>query len=239
MPVVLELGAAGTGAALAQFVRHAISQVQQFGLGLTLTLSIACGDDQPRALQPRSSGEPFPEEVHKSAKLGSIESDVTVPNGQQARVPCATCHSLVDTQKPAERPDELKDFHRGLAFKHGSLACVACHQAERPDALHLANGEKLSMNEALALCAQCHGPQKRSFDHGAHGGLNGHWDARRGPRLKNHCVDCHDPHAPQIPVVKPVLPPIDRGVVPRHAGGAHGQPPPAPEPTPAARKASR
>ncbi len=70
------------------------------------------------------------------------------------------------------------------------------------------------MNEALELCSQCHGPQRTSYDHNAHGGLNGYWDLSRGPRIKNHCVDCHDPHLPAIQQVVPVLPPIDRGEVP-------------------------
>ena len=52
------------------------------------------------------------------------------------------------------------------------------------------------MREALTLCSQCHGPQRRDYDHGAHGGMTGYWDRSRGGRQRNHCVDCHDPHQP-------------------------------------------
>jgi formate-dependent nitrite reductase cytochrome c552 subunit len=66
------------------------------------------------------------------------------------------------------------------------------------------------MRDAMQLCAQCHGPQFRDYTHGSHGGMQGHWDLSRGPRLRNHCVDCHDPHTPQFQPSNPVLPPADR-----------------------------
>jgi hypothetical protein len=62
----------------------------------------------------------------------------------------------------------------------------------------------------MALCAQCHGTQKRDYDHGAHGGMRGYWDLKRGPRERNHCVSCHDPHAPKFGTFMPVHPPKDR-----------------------------
>ena len=59
-------------------------------------------------------------------------------------------------------------------------------------------------------CAQCHGPQYRDYRHGAHGGMRGHWDLSRGPRERNHCVACHDPHAPAFGQFEPVPGPRDR-----------------------------
>jgi formate-dependent nitrite reductase cytochrome c552 subunit len=66
------------------------------------------------------------------------------------------------------------------------------------------------MDRAIELCAQCHGPQYRDYKAGAHGGMTGNWDLSRGPRVRNHCVDCHEAHAPRYPGTRPVLRPNDR-----------------------------
>jgi hypothetical protein len=156
----------------------------------------------------------------EAAALTSIETDVNGLNGARARVRCETCHAKVDEGQPARAPADLRAFHQGLTFTHGTLACAACHQTGEPLLLHLATGETLPMTEAMQLCSQCHGPQRRAYDDGSHGGMNGHWDLSRGPRLRNQCVHCHDPHAPQIPKVQPVLPPRDRGLV-SHSEESH------------------
>jgi hypothetical protein len=75
------------------------------------------------------------------------------------------------------------------------------------------------MTDAIRLCAQCHGQQHTAYTHGAHGGMNGHWDLSRGDRLRNHCVDCHDPHAPAFPRYMPMPPPRDTAGASR--GAAH------------------
>ncbi len=106
--------------------------------------------------------------------------------------------------------DGLTTFHQHMVFKHGNSTCTSCHVQGQHDRIHLANGSVLPMTEALTLCAQCHGPQYRDYQHGSHGGMNGYWDRKRGPRTRNHCVDCHDPHAPQLPSVMPAAPPRDR-----------------------------
>jgi hypothetical protein len=105
---------------------------------------------------------------------------------------------------------ELDQFHQGLALQHGTLRCAACHTEGAPTRLHLADGRNLERSQAMELCRQCHGPQYRDYEHGAHGGMAGHWDLSRGPRTRNHCIDCHDPHAPQIREVIPAPPPRDR-----------------------------
>jgi hypothetical protein len=55
-----------------------------------------------------------------------------------------------------------------------------------------------------------------------HGGMRGHWDLSRGPRERNHCVACHDPHAPAFGQFEPVPGPRDRftGAAAPH-GDAH------------------
>jgi hypothetical protein len=50
--------------------------------------------------------------------------------------------------------------------------------------------------------------------------MNGHWDLTKGGRIRNNCINCHDPHHPKFPLVQPVLPPRDRISVPK-AEGSH------------------
>jgi hypothetical protein len=114
--------------------------------------------------------------------------------------------------------EPLAGIHGGLNGVHGKLACVSCHNpAKGYDSLRLADGKSLPFTEVMALCAQCHGPQFRDYEHGAHGGMTGHWDLSRGGRERNNCIHCHDPHAPKYPTVAPARGPNDRFLT-----GGHG-----------------
>lgn len=168
---------------------------------------MGCGKDQPARFQPPPGPSTHVETVHQPAKLTSVESDQKDALGRPLRVSCESCHSLRETKPMPSRPEELKEFHQGLRFQHGELACTSCHLAEQPRTLHLATGEAVAMAEAMTLCAQCHGPQFRDYRAGAHGGMTGHWDLSRGGRTRNHCVSCHDPHAPRYQGAMPVMPP--------------------------------
>jgi len=141
--------------------------------------------------------------------------------GQPLRVACLTCHSL---RRPTALPStmsDLREFHQGMSFAHGALSCGSCHVIGDQTSLHRADGSLVAMTEAIELCRQCHGPQARDYDHGAHGGMNGAWDRSRGPRTRNHCVDCHDPHVPAFQPMHPVLPPRDRGLTRHPSPGEH------------------
>ena len=126
-------------------------------------------------------------------------------------VACATCHTTRVANRQNRSTKDLDQFHQGLKLNHGRLACVACHDSQDGYAgLHLADGTAVAFADTMQLCAQCHGTQFRDYQHGSHGGMTGHWDRTRGPRERNHCLHCHDPHAPQIAVVQPVAGPRDR-----------------------------
>ncbi len=178
-------------------------------------LGVGCNPAlEPERLQPPPGAPRFAATVRAPEKLTSIEATSDTlspdPNAQNLRVACVTCHSVREIRRVPQRAADLKEFHVGLVFAHGALECASCHAEGQPPGLHLADGEPLPMSEALRLCAQCHGPQWRDFQHGAHGGMRGHWDLSRGPRERNHCVDCHDPHSPGFVGGQPVLPPRDR-----------------------------
>ena len=133
-------------------------------------------------------------------------------HGQAAVVACMTCHTTKPANLEAGRGGVVPaEFHQGLVYRHGGQSCLSCHNSQDYDALRLADGRKLAFAEAQKLCQQCHGPQSRDYLNGAHGGMNGYWDKTKGPRTRNTCTDCHDPHAPLYPVWTPVFAPIDNG----------------------------
>lgn len=182
----------------------------------------ACGGSEAQDLRAAPRGA-YTVTVNQPAKLTSVESGRRDPLGRPQRVLCATCHSLRDAGPLPPSTGDLKEFHRGLRFSHGTVSCGSCHVPgpQVHERLRLADGATVPMTEVMLLCAQCHGPQYRDYQHGSHGGMTGYWDLRQGPRQRNNCVDCHDPHAPQIPQVRPVLPPRDRFLTPRSPGGLH------------------
>lgn len=144
-----------------------------------------------------------------------------VPGGALVEVACGTCHATSEPKQALRDAAELKDFHQGLRFTHGTLACLSCHNRDDYDALRLASGDRVEFPDVMTLCAQCHGPQWRDYQHGAHGGMNGAWDLSRGGRTRNACVHCHDPHVPKYQSVLPALQPADRFLTPVHEGSDH------------------
>lgn len=158
---------------------------------------------------PRASAEPLHAvEVVIPHVLRGLP--LATDGGLHAVTPCTTCHGAIDKTPLPLSPERLAGPHSGLTLQHGSLRCASCHDAERRDQLRLADGRSIALLDAMELCAQCHGPQKRDYDHGAHGGMRGHWDLRKGSRERNHCVACHDPHAPRFGTFMPVAGPRDR-----------------------------
>ena len=141
--------------------------------------------------------------------------------GQPVTVGCATCHATTTPVVATHSAAELDQFHQGLKYQHGNLTCLSCHNSTNYDTLRLADGRSVEFPDVMTLCSQCHGPQRRDYDHGSHGGMNGFWDLTKGPRLRNNCVNCHDAHSPRLPQVLPVLPPRDRLSVPTKESKSH------------------
>lgn len=135
--------------------------------------------------------------------------------GQAVAVACSTCHSTTKPNPATQSAAELDEFHQGMAFVHGGVSCLSCHSSKNYDSLQLANGSPVAFENVMSVCAQCHGPQYRDYRNGSHGGMNGFWDLKAGPRTRNNCVDCHDPHAPAFAPMMPVFKPAPAE---RHGG---------------------
>lgn len=178
--------------------------------GSLLALSCQSGISPERAYGPAVPKEApvHAVEVHQPKTLGVLDTTLKDHVDTPVGVSCRTCHGS-GSQGAMLAKDAPKDFHKGFKVTHGQQSCNTCHDQDR-SRLHLADGKKLDFDEVVKLCAQCHGVQYRDYKKGSHGGMNGHWDLRRGGRERNNCVDCHSPHQPAIEKVWPVHPPKDR-----------------------------
>lgn len=152
----------------------------------------------------------FATEIHVRRDFGALDTGKRGVKGEPILARCNSCHADHIKAPYARRPTDLKEFHVGKAFAHGTMACISCHDVQDRERLHLVDGTSIPLAEVQQLCGQCHGLQARDYAHGAHGGMNGYWDLSRGPRTRNGCVDCHNPHTPKYPSYAPVQKPRDR-----------------------------
>jgi hypothetical protein len=126
--------------------------------------------------------------------------------------PCGSCHQGADLTPDADR---AADAHRDIPAVHPAemgAGCITCHAAEDVSLLALQSGERVTLDHAYRLCAQCHYPQVDAWAAGAHGKRLDGWQGRR---VVMACADCHDPHGPALesraPYPGPRLPPRGKG----------------------------
>lgn len=195
----------------------------RFALIALLAWAPACvGDftDPERKFGPPvpADAPTHPVTIHQPATLGALDTAAVDVNGAPIGVGCATCHGPTPETSFAGSDGPPAGAHEHIQVAHGGLSCDACHDPADRARLRLADGSPRAFTEAMDLCGQCHGPQTRDYRRGSHGGMNGYWDLRRGPRIRNHCLDCHSPHAPALGPVQPVLAPADRYLRPAEGG---------------------
>ncbi len=154
--------------------------------------------------------------VHQPAGPPRVATGQKDANGQAVTVSCSTCHATRPPNLQNKKTEDLDEFHREMPFSHGNVSCLSCHNENDYDSLKLADGSRVEFTKVMSLCAQCHGPQMTAYEHGAHGGMTGFWDRSKGPQVKNNCIDCHNPHAPQFPRMHPTFKPHDRFLSPEH-----------------------
>jgi len=176
---------------------------------LTVALGAACsaplGDVSARTAEAEDNPIEYSVTIESPDGVGALRTGLVNSAGKSAEILCATCH-------PSNSPPESDFvFHTREVIEHGPLGCDYCHAPGDRSKLRLANGERLSMADTMVLCAQCHGPQFRDYQHGSHGGMQGYWDRRAGPSSKKHCVGCHHPHRPSFKGMWPKPGPIDGG----------------------------
>jgi len=170
--------------------------------------------DAHAAVAPSNETAPlqaFPTQVMGGITTPSVATDTVDAKGRPVALACSNCHAVREPNRHTASGTDLDTFHQGLSYQHGGLTCLSCHHSENYDRLRLADGTQLAYERSMDLCAQCHGPQHRDYQAGSHGGMTGYWDLNQGPRERNHCLVCHDPHFPSYPPMMPVFPPKDAG----------------------------
>ncbi len=115
---------------------------------------------------------------------------------------CSDCHDIL----PPRAQDTVRTLaqHQEILLKHGlNTWCLSCHHSENRDAFVDDRGGEIPWDQPQLLCAKCHGPVYRDWQHGAHGRTNGYWDTSQGEQTRRKCIECHDPHQPPFPPMHP------------------------------------
>ncbi len=179
--------------------------------------AIVSGKATPTADASLTNAARYPVVIKLLDRVPTVKTGLTNHHGESVSISCGACHATTTPNSETRSGTELDEFHQGLQYNHGNLTCLSCHNADSYDTLRLADSRPVTFRDAMTLCSQCHGPQRRDYDMGLHGGMTGYWDLTRGGRTRNSCIHCHDPHTPAFPQVRPVLPPKDRISVRREA----------------------
>jgi hypothetical protein len=123
---------------------------------------------------------------------------------------CYACHDK--RTPPTLKFDEnhsiiIPDEHENIEMSHGphhrNDVCFNCHNEQNLLTFQARDGRELRFQDSSALCGSCHGPTFRDWEAGVHGRTSGYWDRTKGEALRLDCVNCHDPHSPQIPTLQP------------------------------------
>ena len=184
---------------------------------LGLVLSASCsggGGGHERERWPGTTTKAPPRRFGSEVQLPHRALGMATPErtirDEVVRVPCGTCHATLQPRPELTAHPERRRLHKRQVIKHGDLTCRSCHHAPRFEDFRLSNGNVVPYTGVMSLCGQCHSRQLRDYNAGAHGGMRGYWDLNRGPRLRNHCLVCHNPHQPAIPKVLPAPLPRSR-----------------------------
>ena len=145
-----------------------------------------------------------------TATVRASLAELVRTGGDTSSFSCNSCH---EENKPgklefdAEGHVVLPSGHQDLVMQHGRNKrndnCFTCHDQTNYAFLKRADGRKLKLEESTLLCAGCHGPTYRDWGAGIHGRTSGYWKRDLGPIVRKDCTDCHNPHAPAFPSLKP------------------------------------
>jgi len=114
---------------------------------------------------------------------------------------CSECHAIIPPREQAYRTPLQ---HKEILSEHGiNTHCLNCHHPSNRDAFVDDVGGEIPWDQPQLLCSKCHGPVYRDWQHGSHGRTDGFWDESQGPRLRRKCIECHDPHHPPFPALRP------------------------------------
>ena len=113
---------------------------------------------------------------------------------------CTECH---------EHGEAIEDLKSGkgnheIKLDHGrNNRCFHCHNPKDMDTFQNRDGDPVEYKDVVLMCTNCHGPQYRDWLAGIHGRRSGYYDTRKGEQKTLRCIECHNPHNPVYPRLKP------------------------------------
>lgn len=115
---------------------------------------------------------------------------------------CNECHALFQNG-PGRRT--LMAQHTNIKLNHGANDyCLNCHHPTNRNAYVDHDGSEIPSDQPARLCAKCHGPIYNDWLVGAHGKIRGAWNPQDENADRLLCIQCHDPHSPKFPALKPM-----------------------------------
>jgi hypothetical protein len=121
---------------------------------------------------------------------------------------CMECHKLFPARWHYGGDERPFNEHKDIKLQHGeNRFCLNCHHPTNRNAFVDYDGAEIAQADVVLLCAKCHGTTYRDWEAGVHGRQNGYWHTALGEKTKLRCIQCHDPHQPKFPAMKP-LPPL-------------------------------
>ena len=134
---------------------------------------------------------------------------------------CSECHR---THPETRAAGGEFTKHSEIRLAHGiNNRCLNCHHPTNREAFVVFGGGEIPWDQPQRLCAECHGPVYRDWQHGAHGRINGYWDTAQGPLVRLKCIECHDPHHPPFQPLASAPPPHTLRGEPHHIAALSGE----------------
>jgi hypothetical protein len=115
---------------------------------------------------------------------------------------CNDCHRIIPVPTSDRKRTVIQ--HAEIQLEHGmNTSCLNCHHPTNRNMFVDSEGGEIPWDQPQRLCAGCHGPVYRDWQHGSHGRTNGYWDKSLGKQTRRKCIECHDPHRPPFSAMEP------------------------------------
>ena len=154
--------------------------------------------------------------VHRT--IGARTFELSLRGRPLAQYPCTSCHAgpLITSTRAEDAHQDVQPVHPA----EFASDCAICHSREDVYQLRLQGGTLVPLDQAYRLCEQCHYAATEAWAGGGHGKRLDAWSGRR---VVMGCSDCHEPHAPVVPVRipfrGPTLPASTRQAPPPEGAG--------------------
>jgi formate-dependent nitrite reductase cytochrome c552 subunit len=176
------------------FLALSLKFVSGFGTRLPAPQKISLVDTQ--FLATATFRKSYAELIREKADLSDFDCYACHEKGKPPTLKFDAQHILIV-------PKEHEDIVMGHGTHNRNNNCFNCHDEQNLELLQARDGRQIKLVESPLLCGSCHGPTYRDWEAGAHGRIGGYWNRSLGPIKRQICVDCHNPHRPKIPPLKP------------------------------------